>query len=253
MSRVGEIHNSVKYGAMLIKEKLDKDYYVVEFVNTGFTTKSQISKILNGKVKDHLAPCVFGVGITSNLPTKTSDGRTLPDYNLWCGMLERCYSDKYQQKKPTYIGCSVSENFRYYSYFKEWCCRQVGFSDLDNKGRKFVLDKDILLKGNKLYSENTCCFVPVEINSALTKCNSRRGLYPVGVTYDATKTLPFQPTVSFEGKNKRLERCASAEEAFYIYKQAKEAIIKSLAEKYKNLIDYKVYEALLKYEVEITD
>ncbi len=168
-------------------------------------------------------------------------------------MLERCYSDKYQQKKPTYIGCSVSENFRYYSYFKEWCCRQVGFSDLDNKGRKFVLDKDILLKGNKLYSENTCCFVPVEINSALTRCNSRRGLYPVGVTYDATKTLPFQPTVSFEGKNKRLERCASAEEAFYIYKQAKEAIIKSLAEKYKNLIDYKVYEALLKYEVEITD
>ena len=87
----------------------------------------------------------------------------------------------------------------------------------------------------------------------LTTSKSRRGEYPIGVTYDSRKLLPFQPTVSIEGKNRILSSCASAEEAFYIYKQAKESVIKSVAEKYKDFIDLRVYEALMCYEVEITD
>lgn len=253
MSRVGERHKSLKYGDMLIKEKINKDYFVVEFINTGFTTKAQISKILNGNVKDHYAPSVFGVGITANLPTKSSDGKTLPEYQLWCGMLERCYSENYQNRKPTYKGCSVSDNFKDYRYFKNWCITQIGFNALDSCGRKFTLDKDILVKGNKIYSEDTCCFVPQEINTLLTTCKSKRGEYPIGVSYDRSKVLPFQPTVSIDGKNHRLSRCATAEEAFYIYKQTKENIIKSVAEKYKDLIDQRTYEALMNYQVEITD
>ena len=253
MSRVGELHKSLKYGDMLIKEKINKDYFVVEFINTGFTTKAQIGKILNGNVKDHHAPSVFGVGITGNQQTKYSDGKTIPDYQLWCGMLERCYSESYQSRKPTYKGCSVSEYFKHYSNFKEWCHQQIGFNTLDSSGRKFTLDKDILVKGNKLYSEDTCCFVPQEVNALLTTSKSKRGEHPIGVHYDSSKLLPFQPTVSIGGRNRRLSRCATAEEAFYIYKQTKEGIIKSVAEKYKDLIDPRVYEALMNYRIEITD
>ena len=41
--------------------------------------------------------------------------------------------------------------------------------------------------------------------------------------------------------------------AFLVYKDAKEAFIKEVANKWKGKIDPRVYEALLNYQVEITD
>ena len=54
-------------------------------------------------------------------------------------------------------------------------------------------------------------------------------------------------------KKKTLGYYITAEEAFYAYKQAKEAHIKEVANKWKDQIDIRVYEALMKYEVEIMD
>ena len=103
------------------------------------------------------------------------------------------------------------------------CNYQIGFNSLDEEGRCFHLDKDILVKGNKLYSEDTCSFVPAEINTLFCKANKTRGRYN------------------------------TIEEAFLAYKQAKEAYIKELANKWKDVIDPRVYEALMDYQVEITD
>lgn len=73
---------------------------------------------------------------------------------------------------------SSSENFKHYTYFQDWCSKQVGFNV-----EGFALDKDTLVKGNKVYSEDTCCFVPQEINSLMTKANARRGTYIIGVNF----------------------------------------------------------------------
>ncbi len=253
MKRVGTTITSKFYGDFLIKEKLSKDYYLIEFANTGYVTKSQIGKVIHGLVKDHLAPSVFGVGVTSGMTTKCADGKTLYEYNLWCGMLERCYSQKYLKKKPTYVGCGVSNNFTHYGFFKSWCEDQVGYKHLDKQGRYFQLDKDLLLKGNKVYSEDACVFLPHEINSALTSCNKRRGDLYIGVTYDHSKVKKYQATLSYFGKNKRLARCDTAKEAFYVYKKAKEDHLKTLATKWKGEIDDRAYEALMNYQIEITD
>lgn len=43
------------------------------------------------------------------------------------------------------------------------------------------------------------------------------------------------------------------EEAFYAYKPVKEAYIKALAEKWKDQIDTRAYEALMNWTIEITD
>ena len=42
-------------------------------------------------------------------------------------------------------------------------------------------------------------------------------------------------------------------EAFKAYKKVKESRLKDVAELYKDKIDHRVYDALMKYQVEITD
>ena len=125
--------------------------------------------------------------------------------------------------------------------------KQIGFG---NEG--WHLDKDILVKGNKVYSPETCCFVPVELNSLLVNSRATRGEFPVGVYYDVSRSK-FQSYIRMHGKRKHLGRFVTPEEAFYAYKQAKEAYIKEVAELYKDQIDIRVYEALMKYEVDIND
>lgn len=80
-------------------------------------------------------------------------------YRLWVDMLARCYDGRFHARMPTYKNCQVSDNFKDFKYFSEWCDKQVGFNL-----PRYHLDKDILVKGNKVYSEETCCFVPEEID-----------------------------------------------------------------------------------------
>ena len=79
-----------------------------------------------------------------------------------------------------------------------------------------------------------------------------RGKFPVGVYYDASRSK-FQAYIRVYGKRKHLGRFDTPEEAFLAYKQAKEAYIKEVANKWKDQIDIRVYEALMKYEVDIND
>ena len=115
------------------------------------------------------------------------------EYELWCNMLRRCYSEKYQKKRPTYKDCKVSENFKSFEYFYEWCHKQIGFG---NEG--WHLDKDLLNKGNKVYSEDSCIFIPNEINLLLTKRTTSRGNHLIGV-YWCNTNKAFKAQVS---KNK---------------------------------------------------
>ena len=167
-------------------------------------------------------------------------------------MLERCYSDTLKKKYPTYEGCEVSDNFKSYEYFYEWCHEQVGFGN-DGNGNPFHLDKDLLVKGNKVYSENTCVFIPREINLLLTKRTATRGEYLIGVCWHNTKKAFVAQVSKNKGKQEYLGLFNTELEAFNAYKQAKESFIKEQAEKWKSQIDPRAYEALMKYEVNIDD
>lgn len=104
---------------------------------------------------------VYGVGINdANYQiTPIINGRQVmcPIYQAWSGMLERCYSGKYQAKKPTYIGCAVCNEWLTFSKFRAWMLKQ------DWQGKQ--IDKDIRVKGNKIYSAETCMFVTNKENS----------------------------------------------------------------------------------------
>ena len=148
----------------------------LHFSKTGYETTVELGSIRKGEVKDHYSPSVFGVGILGNKYPSSEYGVHTKEYGLWQHMLERCYSDTYKKKKPTYEGCEVGDNFKSYEYFHEWCNKQIGF-DNDGNGNPFHLDKDLLTKGNKVYSENTSVFIPKEINSLLVKREASRGEY----------------------------------------------------------------------------
>lgn len=113
------------------------------------------------------------------------------------------------------------------------------------------LDKDVLIKGNKAYSPDACCFVSSEINNLFIKSDSKRGEYPIGVT--KVKGGKYRAQIVKNNKVVYLGTFKTIEEAFQVYKTAKEQYIKEIADKYKNLIDKKVYQALINYKVEITD
>ena len=98
-----------------------------------------------------------------------------PYYQTWKKMLERCYSDKCQERKPTYKGCSVSNEWLTFSNFKAWMEKQ------DWEGRQ--LDKDILIKGNKLYSAENCVFVTKMANMFTTDSGASRGEWLIGVCW----------------------------------------------------------------------
>ena len=174
------------------------------------------------------------------------------NYTVWYSMLQRCHNSKIHKQKPTYSGCAISDNFKSLTYFLDWAKQQVGHNSIDGEGRKFNLDKDILIKGNKVYSENTCVFVPMEINNLILNSRATRGEFPVGVHYEKSRNK-FQAYIRKNGKRVYLGRYNSEVDAFKAYKTAKESYIKEIADKWKDKIDPRVYEALLNYQVEITD
>lgn len=165
---------------------------------------------------------------------------------LWKDMLSRCYNPHVLIRYPTYIGCSVCESWLTFSNFRQW------YKEHYVEG--YDLDKDILVKGNKTYSPDTCCFVPHKLNCTINRCQKSRGKLPIGVRFDAERQK-FASSFRCGMTYKFIGRYNTPFEAFCAYKSAKESYVKELAESYfkEGKITERVYQALMKYEVEITD
>ena len=238
--------------AALIVQYVNSMDITIQFKTTGELVKTRYDKFVGGNVKSHFTPSVYGVGTTGLEPTVDENGKMLNSYKCWKGMLERCYSAKCQEKYPTYKGCSVCDDWLYYPNFKKWY--DENYYEVENKTSH--LDKDILVKGNKVYSPDTCVFAPSFINTLFTKSQNGRGELPIGVYYDKKyKKYKAQLRVFNDGKRtkKHLGYFNTEDEAFEAYKKAKEEYIKEVADEYKDKIPAKLYEAMHSYEVSIDD
>lgn len=182
------------------------------------------------------------------------NGKLTKCYKTWNHMLQRCFDEKCQIKRPTYKGCTVCDEWLNFQVFAEWYYKNY----YEIEGEIMHLDKDILVKGNKIYSAENCIFIPERINTLFTKCDKARGKYPIGVSHykQHNKYSSNCHVYNFkENKSKQIHLgyYNTPEEAFKVYKQFKESYIKQIADLYKDKIPKKLYDTMYNYEVEITD
>lgn len=229
---------------------------VVEFQDEHKIIKvCNLKEFNNGHVMNPYFKSLYGVGFYGGEIPESSTDKDYKYYNTWHGMIERCYSNKYVEKRRTYLDCYVCEEWHNYQNFKKWFDKNI--IELKDKNERICLDKDILHKGNKCYSPENCCFVPNEINVLFTKTDKNRGDCPIGVTYNKRLQKYIAQCSEKIGREKKQQKHLgvfnSTQEAFLAYKKYKESYIKKVADKYKGQIKDNVYEALYKWEVEIND
>jgi hypothetical protein len=211
----------------------------VQFENGNIIKNKRYGHVVRGSVKNPYYRSVFNIGF---IGVGVYNIKIHKAYPIWRSMLDRGYGSKFKIKHPTYKIVSVCEEWHNFQNFAKW------FDD--NNINNFELDKDILFKGNKTYSPETCCFVPHNINSLIVKSDSIRGIYPIGVS---KKRSRFKAQIKINSRQIPLGTFDTPQEAFQAYKTAKEAYIKEVADKWKPLIADNVYQALINYKVEITD
>lgn len=164
-------------------------------------------------------------------------------YQTYNHMIDRTKpGGKFQAKRPTYIG--TSNGFTDFQQFADWAIQQVGYGVPG-----YQLDKDLLVPGNKVYCQETCCFLPREINMALQRdqSNKKSGL-PVGIYRNHKSDL--KATISIRGKNVHLASTPTSTEADIahlsaLYETAKSAYLKALAIEHQLNLDPRAFAALM--------
>lgn len=208
------------------------------FIVEGVTYDS----VKNGAIKNPYYLSVFGVGYFGEGIFKSKiNGKTTDAYRRWVSMLGRCYNLKFHSHH-TYKDTIVCEEWHNFQNFAKWFYK--------NCKEGFELDKDLLVETSKIYSPETCCFVPKEINRLFLKCDKSRGICPIGVHKKRGK---FASQISIEGVVTFLGYFNTEEDAFQVYKTAREDYVKRMADKWRGQITEEVYEAMYMWAVGIND
>lgn len=212
---------------------------------------------LSNGVKNPYSPSIFNVGIVGNKYLKYKDYKPTKEYVAWSDILKRCFSENFKRKNPTYNDVICCEEWLLYENFYEWLHSQENFNKWYNSN-KWCVDKDILVKNNKIYSPETCVLVSNNVNCLIVKCNAVRGNLPIGVIYNNVNKKYIARVSKYRDDKEIREHIGcynTPEEAFQAYKKAKEFYVKQVAkEEYiKGNITKRCYEAMMNYQVEITD
>jgi len=246
INRTDEVATNSYGSKMKIINYSNSHNIIVQFEN-GYKTKTKYMHFLKGRVTSPYDKRLYGIGyIGEGVYLPTREKTQTKQYQKWERMLRRCYSNSTEYF--SYIGCTVCDEWHNFQNFGEWFDKNY----YEIPGEKMQLDKDILFKGNKIYSPDTCVFVPQRINNIFEIKKASRGNYPIGVHF----SKPNKKYAAQCHSNKSetfLGYYNSPEEAFSVYKTEKENYIKEVADEYKGKIPQRLYKAMYNYVVEITD
>lgn len=243
---VGEIYESNNYGTFEVVEYKGATDVTIRFVDTGTLLNTCADSVRRGLVSDPIYPRIHKVGYIGIGPHKVAnpDRSLTTAYYKWVNMLSRCYN-KSNKGYGAYgkRGVVVVDEWHCYQNFAEWF--------YENYRDGYVLDKDILKQGNKVYGPETCCFIPMEINQMFIRRRKSKDLLPRGVYANKNRFIARAPDSIDGGGRGHLGSFSKAHDAFLAYKSARESIIKRRAEAayHSGKIDQRVYESMMRYEV----
>ena len=187
----GTQHSTTNYGDLFVVEYKNKRDVEVQFLDTGYVVSVEAVQIRRGGVKDKLKRTVFGVGfVGGDIYRPKKDGVVTDAYVSWQSMLRRCYSDQYAKNNPTYHDCTVNCEWHNFQVFAKWF-----HENHPNDGRKYDLDKDIKIEGNREYSSKACSFVSRLENNikasaiSVTLTNKAGGVFSFISCADACRSL----------------------------------------------------------------
>lgn len=251
---IGESKHNNQGSLMKIIKYIDNRNIVVEFQDEyKFRVHNNYGNFKRGSIKNPFHPSIYGVGITGNKYPRSINCKMTKEYDTWIHILQRCFDNNLKEKQPSYKDKECCEEWLNYENFYEWLHSQPNFDKWYN-GKRWAIDKDILVKGNKVYSPDTCCLIPQNINCLFLKREAERGVYPIGVCYKKDGFLASYHN-PFTNKKEEIGYYSTPKKAFAAYKDYKENLIKKIANiEYGNgNITKECYRAMMDYEVEIDD
>jgi hypothetical protein len=237
-----------------IVEVISKTRFIVKF-ESGFELEVTKRAIESGLVKYPFHPTVFDVGYlgvgkygttdkTSNRISKSNKRIKLAKaYQVWQGMLGRCYCPIVQIKQPNIRNLTVHIKWLNYQIFAKW------FEENYIEG--FDMSQNILIPKSTVYSPETCCFVPNEIRNSLSFVRRQKHNLPMGVMPNNNS---FSAGIHIKGQERtHLGTYSTPQKAFSQYKHAKQLNLQNLAKKHKDKLPIKTYNALMKFKVKAID
>ena len=246
IERIGETNINRVGTKMEIVEYENANSIMVGFFNNEPLVHTSHYKFRKGEVKSVYDKTVYGVGYLGiGSYNINENGVTSKKYKVWNSMIQRCYDFKFQENSPTYKGCAVIDEWHNFQNFAKWYDENY----YEVEGYIMHLDKDILYKGNKIYSPSTCVFTPNTINILFIE-NTKKSKLPIGVAKNKNK---YTANCTMGKGRSNLGSFRTPNEAFNVYKEYKEMCLKQVADEYKDKIPQKLYDAIYNYKVEITD
>ena len=233
-SKLGEIRNN-KLGTpmQIIRFNVQSDMRIKFLDEHGYETNTTYGNFKNGQIKNPYDKSVKGIGyMGEGIHRAKVNGKATLQNSIWVQMIRRCYTIEDSQWRD----CEICEEWLNYQNFAEWY--NANYYDLGD-GTRMHLDKDILIKGNRLYSPETCMIVPQRINMIfMTKER--------GVDADLPNAIyrcvnGYQS--SYNGKS--LGVFKTLDEAIAEHDRVKRIHIKEVAEEYYGKIPDKLYNAML--------
>lgn len=242
--KIGQRIATKKYGEFTIIEIRSYNDIDVQF-DDGTVVTRQAKEVKRGVVANYNKPEVCGVGFRGyGKYSAKENGKNTPAYEVWRGILRRCYGVVDKNHAIQYFGTTVSEEWLNFQNFAEW------FYSQPNWDKGYHCDKDFMSDGIKIYSKETCFLCPPELNSLFTGAGKAcRGANPKGVHFCSLKKKFIAQYHNGGTQQEYLGAFNSAKDAFVAYKVAKERRIKEVAEKYKNEIPEVVYNKLINFIV----
>ena len=246
-------NNKLKYEGLKSKTNEGYEIEIIEYrgyyncIIKLYTDENKTSFLLvdkplkifkKGEIKNPYHKSVMGVGfVGEGLYKPSKDNKDTKEYTRWYCMLRRCYDKKYQEKHPTYKGCTVDERWHNFQVFAEWHERNYNLETMQG----WHLDKDIVCKECKIYSPETCMFLPKEINNLFKEGKNLNSVRKKGNR--------FLSYLSINNKQEYLGSFYSKEEAKKCSKDRKLLYVAEIIEKFKDVLSAQSQEHIVNYYI----